>query len=254
MAPTGQASQQPSTETSSSGALPGSKLPTGKAPLGKAFGLGQKAANQPAFIRIDGDKSRTVRNATQPAVATVSAQGKALLQPAVAHAAALREASSTASPAAAAAGPAAGPIAAPAALPATSKAVTAAVPAADLTSGSAANWPTILQQGGQTGYMPGIAPEGIDTVYAAVGTSTASALASSSSDSRAHTSLPLLSKATDQRAGALAAMSRSQSDDVAVTAAPEVPRGTQDNVVKKKTCPSCLLHQLHLFWKLQRCH
>ncbi len=255
MAPTGQAHQQPSAETSSSGVLPGSKLPTGKAPLGKAFGLGQKAANQPAFIRIGGDKPRTVRNAAQPAVVTVSAQRKALLQPAVAHAAALREASSIVSPAAAAAAPAAAPAAgpnaaaaadstagptagltaAPAALPATSGAVTAALPAADLTNGSAANRPPILQQGGQTEHLPGTAPAGRDT--AATETSKASALASSSSDSRAYTSLPFLSKAIDQRAGALAAMSRPQSDDVAVTAAPDVPRGTQVNLVTQEAMP-----------------
>ena len=222
---TGQPNQQPSAEISSCSVLPGSKLPTGKAPQGKAFGLGQKAANQPAFIRIDGDKPRAVRDATQPAVATVSAQGKALLQPAVAHAAALREASTTASPAAAAAGPAAGPAAAPAALPATSGAVTAALPAADLASGSAANRPPIFQQGGQTEHVPGIAPEGKDTVYAAAGTSTAGDLASSSSNSRAHTSLPRLSKATYQRAAALPTTAQSQNGNAA--AAPDVAGRTQ---------------------------
>jgi len=228
VAPAGQTHQQPSAETSSSGALPGSKLPTGKTPLRKAFGLGQKAANQPAFIRIGGDKPRTVRNVTQPAVATVSAQGKALLQRAVAHAAALREASSSASPAAAAAGPAAGPNAAPAALPATPGAVAAALPAADLTSGSAANQPPMLQQGGRTEHVPGIAPEGKDTVYAAADTSTAGG--------GAHDSVPLLSEATDQRAAAQAATSRSQ-DGEAVTAAPDVPRGTQDQCVTQEAMP-----------------
>ena len=217
--------------------LPGSKLPTGKAPQGKAFGLGQKAANQPAFIRIDGDKPRAVRDATQPAVATVSAQGKVLLQPAVAHAAALREASTTASPAAAAAGPAAGPAAAPAALPATSGAVTAALPAADLASGSAANRPPIFQQGGQTEHVPGIAPEGKDTVYAAADTSTAGDLASSSSNSRAHTSLPRLSKATYQRAAALPTTAQSQNGNAAVTAAPDVAGRTQVNCVTPDAMP-----------------
>ncbi|KAL0021447.1 hypothetical protein WJX79_000584 [Trebouxia sp. C0005] len=52
MASAGQASQQSSAKTLSSGVLPGTRLRTGKVPLGKAFGLGQKAANQPAFIRI----------------------------------------------------------------------------------------------------------------------------------------------------------------------------------------------------------
>ena len=220
--------------------------------MGKAFGLGQKAASQPAFIRIGGDKPRTVRNAIQPAVATVSAQRKALLQPAVAHAAALRETSNTASPAAAAApaagpnaaaatdptaAPAAGSIAAPAALPASSKAVTAALPAADLASGSAANQPPILQQGGQTGCMPGIAPEGRDMLYAAADTSTAGDLASSTSDSRAHARLPFLSQATDQRAAAQAATSRPQINDIAVTAVPAVPRGTQENFVTQEDMP-----------------
>ncbi len=236
-APAGQANQQLSAQNSSSSALSGSKLPTGKAPLGRAFRLGQKAANQPAFIRIGGDKPRTVRNAIQPAVATVPAQGKALLRSAVAHAAALREASSTASPAAAAAGPAAGPNAGPAALPATSGAVTAALPAADLTSGSAQNRPPSLQQGGQTDHMPGTAPKGRDTVYAAAGTSPAGALASSSSNSRAHNSLPLLNKAIDQRAAAQAATSRSQNDDAAVTAAPDVPGLTQGKFVTQEAMP-----------------
>ncbi|DBA79811.1 hypothetical protein WJX77_011348 [Trebouxia sp. C0004] len=281
MAPAGQANQQSSAQTSSSDVLAGSRSPTGKAPLCKIFRLGQKAANQPAFIRIGGNEPRTVRNAIQPAVAGVPAQGKALLQPAVAHAAALREVSCTASPAAAAAdplalpaagptalpaagptalpaagssapqaagpnaapaagpnaAPAAGPNAAPAALPATSGAMAAALPAADLTSGSAANRPPSMQQGGQTGGMPGTAPEGRDTVYAAAETSTAGALASSSSNSRAYDSLPLLSKATDQRAAAQAAMSRSQNGDAAVTAAPHVPRRTQENYVTQGAMP-----------------
>lgn len=229
MASAGQASQQSSAKTLSSGVLPGTRLRTGKVPLGKAFGLGQKAANQPAFIRIGGDTPRTVRNATQPAVATVSAQGKALLQPAVAHAAALHEVSSTASPA----GPAAGPTAAAAALPATSGAVTAA----DLTSGSAAKRPPTIQQGGQTEHMPGIAPEGRDTVYAAIETSPAGALASSSSNSRAHTSLPLLSKATDQRAAALATTAQSHNGNAAVTAAPNVLGHSQVNFVTQEAMP-----------------
>ncbi|KAL0050812.1 hypothetical protein WJX82_007614 [Trebouxia sp. C0006] len=59
MAPGGQARPQPRAEILPSGALPGSKLTTGTAPLGKAFGLGQKAANQPAFIRIGGNNPRS---------------------------------------------------------------------------------------------------------------------------------------------------------------------------------------------------
>ena len=233
MAPGGQARPQPRAEILPSGALPGSKLTTGTAPLGKAFGLGQKAANQPAFICIGGNNPRAVCNAIQPAVATVSAEGKALLQPAVAHAAAQCQASSTASPAAAAAAPAAAPAAGPnaaaAALPATSTAVTTALPAADLTSGSAANQPPILQQGGQTEHVPGTAPEGRDTVYAAADTSTAGG--------KAHTSVPLLSKATDHRVAAQAATSGSQDGEAAVTAAPDVPRRTQGQFVIQEAMP-----------------
>jgi len=103
-------------------------------------------------------------------------------------------------------------------LPATSKAVTAALPAADLTSGSAANRPPSMQQGGQTEHMPGTAPEGRDMVYAAVGASPAGALASSSSNSRAHNSLPLLT----------------------ITAAPDVPGRTQDNVMTQEAMPILL--------------
>lgn len=223
----------------------------GKAPLGRPFKPVQKAANQPAFIRIGIQDPPTARSAAQPAVATASGH-TALTQSATTASAALPKTAPSVVPAAATAVTTAvssGAASAarlnrlPAALPATSGPAFAAVLSGTLAAGQ----PPDAELARLTTNLPRTVTQGRGAEQAESRVGSADVRGSSAFASGLHDIVGPLHQTTHQQATTAAAhavtpplQNQKVATNSATAAGTDLPLHTPGNAARQQARPSTL--------------